>query len=224
MVKLGQHFMVDPRAISRIVECAQLGRGDVVLEVGAGMGMLTRELARFCSVTAIEKDGMMADSLRREFKENHNVRILDGDALKIEWPKFDKCVSNLPYSISKKFIIKLLMQDYDLAVLVLQKEFANKLTAKPGEEDYGTVSVCTQLCAQVEALNRFPRNVFKPQPKVDSSLVRLRSKDILDKGLLEFITNLFQHRNKVVRGDKRVNKLTPREFLTLYRDNTHGLH
>jgi 16S rRNA (adenine1518-N6/adenine1519-N6)-dimethyltransferase len=211
--------MMDSKALAKVIECAQLSDGDVILEVGAGTGALTRELAKVCSVTAIEKDKTLADSLEQEFKGDHSVRILMGDALKIEWPKFNKCVSNLPYSISKKFVLKLLMQEFNLAVLVLQKEFAEKLIVKPGNKNYGVVSVCAQLCAGIEVLDHIPRNVFKPQPKVESALVRLRSEKRLDNGFLEFVTKLFQHRNKVMRGTKRVNQLTPKEFFTLYGDN-----
>lgn len=214
-MRLGQHFMIDAKFLKRVVEAAGLRKSDEVLEVGAGEGALTRLLAERCSVISIERD----KKLVARFKELHpDLPIIEGDALKVEWPEFDKCVSNLPYSISKRFLLKLLQQDFQLAVLVLQEEFAQKLVAEPGGKDYGVVSVCAQLCCDVELLDRVPRNAFKPQPKVDSRIVRLRRRQRLDRGFLRFVTKLFQSRNRRFKG-KRVRDIPPGGFLTLYEGN-----
>jgi len=208
--------MIGERILKRVTDSARLKRGERVLEVGAGEGALTEGLiAGGAKVIAIEKDEELFAVLEGQFPD---CELINADALKIDWPPFDKCVSNLPYSISKKFILKLLQQDFKLAVLVLQKEFAEKLAAKPGDKNYGVVSVCAQLCCEVELLDRIPKNAFKPQPKVESRLVRLTPKEKLDRSFLEFITKAFQRRNKKM-GDKRVSKLAPKEFLTIYQDN-----
>ncbi len=216
MAKLGQHVMVDKRVLERIADSAQIRKGDRVLEIGAGDGILTEELVnRGAHVIAIEIDGRLFESLRARFPSQ---QLINADALRVRWPPFDKCVSNPPYSISKKLILKLLQHNFKLGVLTLQKEFAEKLAAKPGEKKYGVVSVCTQLCCDIELLGRIPRNAFRPQPKVDSRLVRLTTRLRLDTGFLSFVREMFQKRNKKV-GARRVRELRPEDFLTLYQHN-----
>jgi 16S rRNA (adenine1518-N6/adenine1519-N6)-dimethyltransferase len=211
-MKLGQHFMIDGKVLRRVVDCAELEKSDAVLEVGPGKGALTKKLMAKSKVVAIEKDEELVESLKKEIPE---VDIVSGDAMKMAWPPFDKCVSNLPYLISKPFILKLLQHEFELSILVLQKEFAEKLAAVPGSRNYGTVSVCAQLCCRVELLDKIPRNAFKPQPKVESRIVRLRQNRVLDQGLREFITKLFQRRNKK-SGEKRVFQMSPEEIKELY--------
>ncbi len=215
-MRLGQHFMIDKAVLKRVADSARIRSGETVLEVGPGKGALTKELVmRGASVIAIEKDEELFEGLKDRFPEQ---RLINADALKAEWPRFDKCVSNLPYLISKKFILKLLKHDFRLAALVLQNEFAEKLSAEPGSRKYGTASVCAQHCCEIELLDRIPKNAFKPQPKVESRIVRLRQKQRLGEGFLEFITRMFQKRNRK-RGEKRLFQLTPEEFLTLYENN-----
>jgi len=183
-----------------------------VLEIGPGEGALTELLLKRCSVTAIEKDPAFASLLNKKFPE---LKLINADAIKVAWPPFDKCVSNLPYLISKKFLLKLLRHDFKLAVIVLQREFAEKLAAKTGDRAYGVVSVCAQACCGVELLDRIPRNAFRPQPRVESQIVRLRKKAALDEGFIEFVTKTLQNRNKKM-GDKRVRDLSPVELLRIY--------
>lgn len=211
-MRLGQHFMIDEKFLKLVVSAAELESDDMILEIGPGEGALTGLLLEKCSVTAIEKDTELFEKLRDKFS---SMAVLNEDAIKAEWPVFNKCVSNLPYMISKKFFLKLFQHEFDLAVIVVQREFAEKLVAKPGDKDYGVVSVCAQLCSDVELLDKVPRNAFKPQPRVESQLVRLKQTRVLDKGLLEFVTLHFQQRNKLL-GDKRVRELSPNEFLMLY--------
>ncbi len=211
-MRLGQNFMIDEKFLKLVVAAAELKSTDQVLEIGPGEGALTELLLEKCSVTAIEKDSELFDELEDKFP---SMVLLNEDAIKVNWPTFNKCVSNLPYLISKKFFLKLFQNEFDLAVIVVQKEFAEKLVANVGDKDYGVVSVCAQLCCDVELLDKIPRNAFKPQPRVESRIVRMKQTRILDKGLLEFITLHFQQRNKLL-GEKRVRDITPTEFLTLY--------
>jgi len=211
--RLGQHFMIDGKVLKKIVDSAGLKAEDKVLEIGPGEGALTALLAERCRVTAIEKDENLA---KIASKNVPGAKIITADALKVNWPPFDKCVSNLPYLISKKFLLKLLQHDFEMAVLVLQKEFAEKLMAKPGNENYGVVAIFSHACCDVELLDKIPKNAFRPQPHVDSQIVRLRKKAALEKGFLDYVTNLFQRRNKKM-GEKRVSQLTVRELLRLYK-------
>ncbi len=211
--------MIDKQVLGRVVDSAQLKQGERVLEIGPGEGALTELLLRKCSVTAIEKDPAFAGVLNRKFPE---LKLINADAIKVEWPPFDKCVSNLPYLISKKFLLKLLQHDFELAVLVLQREFAEKLGAKPGDRAYGVVSVCAQACCDVELLDKIPRNAFRPQPRVESQIVRLRKKTSLDEGFTGFVTKTLQNRNKKC-GEKRVRDLSPAELLQVYNKGaTHN--
>ena len=206
--------MIDERILDLIVESANLKKGEKVLEIGPGEGALTMRLADKCSVTAIESDDMFIEELELEFPD---VKIINANALKIAWPPFDKCVSNLPYAISKKFILRLIKYDFELAVIVLQKEFAEKLAALPGEKNYGVVSIAVQSCCDIELLEKIPRNAFKPQPKVESELVRLTKKKKVDLQFVDFVSKLFQKRNKKL-GDKRVRDFSPSELLKAYYD------
>jgi 16S rRNA (adenine1518-N6/adenine1519-N6)-dimethyltransferase len=215
MAKLGQHFMIDKQVLGCVVDSAQLEPDERVLEIGPGEGALTELLLKRCSVTAIEKDPAFAGLLNRKFP---GLKLINADAIKVSWPQFDKCVSNLPYLISKKFLLKLLRHDFKLAVLVLQREFAEKLAAKTGDRAYGVVSVCAQACCDVELLDRIPRNAFRPQPRVESQIVRLSKRTTLDEGFIKFVTTTLQNRNKKM-GDKRVRDLSPDELLQIYNGN-----
>lgn len=207
-MKLGQHFMIDEKVLKQVVDSAQLKPGDKVLEIGPGKGALTELLLQKCSVTAIEKDSELFKEIKEKFPD---LDVINADVLKTDWPQFDKCVSNLPYLISKKFLLKLLQHEFELSVIVVQREFAEKLVAKPGSKEYGVVSVCAQSCCDLELLDRIPKNAFKPQPKVESQIVRLKQKEVLNKGFLDFVTLQFQKRNKKV-GEKRVRDFSPEEF------------
>jgi len=229
--------MVDRALADRIVGYAQLGKGkggETVLEIGAGEGMLTQALADAgAKVIAVEKDPILLKRLKeRSGFTGGSITVIGGDALKMEFPRFDKCVSNIPYMISKKLVAKLMRHDFDCIVLTVQKEFAEKLVASPGERDYAAISVLVQVQASVEILETVPKNAFKPQPKVESAVVRIiRGKDMrpIDPGFSDFVARLFQNRKKKVAGlvaaghaiprklgEKRVFQLTPGEFLRLY--------
>ncbi|MBN2517593.1 MAG: ribosomal RNA small subunit methyltransferase A [Candidatus Altiarchaeota archaeon] len=228
--RLDQHFMVDEDALRKICGYAKLEGGDTVLEVGAGQGALTVELSKRAKVIAVEKGGDLSRFLRKRFA-GANVQVVEGDVLKIDLPKFNKFVSNIPYSISKKILLKLIQEDFEVAVLVVQKEVAEKIVAKPGNKRYGVLAVAIQSQAKVEMLDVLPRNVFKPQPRVTSSIVRItRFKEPVEKGFLDFITGIFQQRNKLIRkavdfevggkySGRRVSTLSPDELSEIYSKN-----
>ncbi|MBN2251012.1 MAG: ribosomal RNA small subunit methyltransferase A [Candidatus Altiarchaeota archaeon] len=197
MKKKEPNLMVDEKAIGRICDYALLAGSEKVLEIGAGTGNLTEELAeRSGYVHAIEKDAGLCRILQRRLSGAGNVSITCGDALKTGFPEYDKVVSNLPYAISRKITEKILCNRFDLAVLVYQKEFAEKLTARPGSPGYRFISALAQSCAEMEILEILPPDVFDPKPPVNSSIVRMRQRFIPEGRYVEFLHLLFDHRNK----------------------------
>ncbi|MEM0350725.1 MAG: rRNA adenine N-6-methyltransferase family protein, partial [Archaeoglobaceae archaeon] len=125
-MRLGQHMLVN----RKIARYAELKGSDVVLEVGCGTGNLTAELLKFCKVVGIEKDSRMIEKLRKRFRneiESGRFVLIHGDALKVDFPSFNKFVSNIPYEISSPLIFKLLKYKFEVAIVMLQKEFAQRL-------------------------------------------------------------------------------------------------
>src|SRR3989442_1396718 len=136
---LGQHFLIDERVARRQIERASIREGETVLEVGTGLGVLARIIGtRAGRVIAIEKDRRLADALRAL---GGPIEVVQGDALKVEWPAFDVMVSNLPYRISSPVTFRLLDRPFDRAVLMFQREFAERLIARPGTKDYSRLTV-----------------------------------------------------------------------------------
>jgi len=171
---LGQNFMVDPSIFDKLIKYASLSQLDVVLDVGAGFGFLTRLIAnRSGGVLAVEKDPHVAVVLRDQLKDIANVRFIEGDVLNVAVPRFSKVVSIPPYRISSRLLLWLFDRGFDCAVLVLQKEFAGRLVAAVGSEDYGWLTVVTYWSANVELFDVVPKYMFLPQPKVDSVIVRI---------------------------------------------------
>lgn len=171
---LGQNFMVEPLLYPKLSEYAGLSRTDVVLDAGAGFGFLTKFMAEKAKqVIAVEKDPQIAKVLREQVRGLDNVKVVPGDVLKAELPEFNKVVAIPPYYISSHLVMWLLERNIDCAVLILQREFANRLVAHVGSEDYGWITVIACHDAKVELLEDVPKEVFYPQPEVDSVVVRL---------------------------------------------------
>ena len=171
---LGQNFMVDASVFPKLSDYASLSKADVVLDVGAGFGFLTRFLANKCrEVLAVEKDPKVTAVLREQVKGLDNVKVIEGDVLKAEVPSFSKIVSIPPYQISSRLLLWLFDRSFDCAVLVVQKEFAERLVAAVGSEDYSWLTVATCYRTKVELLNVVPNFMFHPEPEVDSVIVRL---------------------------------------------------
>lgn len=199
--RLGQHYLVDQAIANRQVQYANVGQSDTVLEIGPGLGMLTRILSkRAKKVIAIEMDPATVDYLRNEVK---NVEIVQGDVLKVDLPAFDKIVSNLPFNISSPITFRLLEGKFQEGILMYQKEFAQRLAASKGSSAYSRLTVNTYYRAECEVLETVPRSAFYPQPKVDSSIVRIIPRpppfQVADENhFLRLVKALFNHRRKQI--------------------------
>ncbi|KAL3994306.1 ribosomal RNA small subunit methyltransferase A [Acanthocheilonema viteae] len=175
----GQHVLKNPGIVNAIIEKSAIKATDTVFEVGSGTGNLTVALmAKAKKVIACEIDQRMIAELKKRVigtSYQQKLEVKQGDVIKMEWPFFDVCVANLPYQISSPFVFKMLLQRPlpRYAVLMFQKEFADRLIAKPGSKLYCRLSVNVQFLAQVEHLMRVKRTEFRPPPKVDSAVVRI---------------------------------------------------
>lgn len=205
--RLGQNFMVNPSIFHLMADYACVTENDTVLDVGAGMGFLTKFLAKKCKkVLAVEFDAKLAKTLREQLKTNQNVEIIEGNVLKVTIPQFNKVVSIPPYNISSQLLSWLFNKKFECAVMILQKEFARRLVAPIGSEEYGWLTVITYYNAEVELLDEVPNWMFYPQPEVDSIIVRLKPKKpspfmVKDEKLLQKIAQfLFNRRNRKVRN------------------------
>jgi 16S rRNA (adenine1518-N6/adenine1519-N6)-dimethyltransferase len=208
--RLGQHFLADPRILARIADALGAGPSDTVLEIGPGPGGLTGALARRAGhVVAIEKDPDLVPSLQTRFS---NVRIIEGDALELDWhslvPPSFLVAGNIPYNITSPLLDKALLPPRPRRIVFLvQKEVADRVTARPGTSEYGALSIGVQAVATAEPLFVVPAGAFQPRPRVDSAVLRLVRRDeplIADAERESFralVVGLFGFRRKqILRG------------------------
>lgn len=194
--KLGQNFLIKRGIVDEIVHAAEITVGEPVLEVGPGIGTLTQGLAQSgADVTAIELDRRLLEVLDTTLASYDNVRIIHGDVLKLDVPtimnhKPFKVVANLPYYITTPIIMSLLERKLPIErlVVMVQKEVALRMIAKPGTKDYGALSVAVQYYTEPDIVLDVPPKSFLPAPAVTSSVIRcvLRDKppvDVIDEKL-----------------------------------------
>ncbi len=201
----GQNYLIDSNILSKIVDYAELSSDDTVLEIGAGIGTLTIPLAKHAQkVIAMEQDQKIAAVLEKRLQDLNilNVEVLVADAVKIDFPPFNKVVSNLPYKISSPITFKLLEYDFDFAVLMYQLEFAERMVAKPGDSNYSRLSLMLHFCAEVEMLFEVSKYAFFPNPKISSAVIKLipNRKAEIDEFFVKTSRALFQHKKKKVRN------------------------
>jgi len=207
----------NPGIVDKIVKKSGVKATDVVLEIGPGTGNLTMQLLEKCKkVIAIELDPRMVAELQKRTCGSplaKKLQIIQGDFLKTPLPFFNLCVANIPYQISSPLVFKLLTHrpQFRSAVLMFQKEFADRITAKPGSSLFCRLSINCQLLAKTQHLLKVDRKNFKPPPNVDSAVVLIQPYQppppvnfIEWDGLIRL---LFQRRNKTIRATLNTKKV-----------------
>lgn len=213
---LGQNFLADENILKKIIESASLDPEDMVLEIGPGIGALTFAISnRVNKIAAVEIDKSLIPLLDKVLKGRDNVIVIHGDILKTNLKELEemyfqnkpfKVIANLPYYITSPIIMNLLESNLniDLMVFTLQKEVAQRLTASPGNKDYGAITVAINYYCQAEIITYVSKNVFMPRPNVDSAIVRLiireqppvevENKDIF----FNLVKTVFRYRRKTL--------------------------
>jgi 16S rRNA (adenine1518-N6/adenine1519-N6)-dimethyltransferase len=193
--RLGQHYLADRRVVDSIVSSAGIRRGERVLEIGTGRGILSKELAGLgASFEAYEIDPEN-HAATLEALEGAEATVRLGDAFAAE-PSFDVLVSSLPYSRSADFIEWIARVPYSRAVVLLQADFVAKVTAVPGSRGYRAVSAITQISSHVAVLAMVPRGAFTPPPKVGSALVSFKPSRRMTRGEVALVKRLFSLRRR----------------------------
>jgi 16S rRNA (adenine1518-N6/adenine1519-N6)-dimethyltransferase len=214
--ELGQHFLVDENILGVIGRLAELDPADVVLEIGPGLGVLTRYLApRVAHVHAVELDASLEPYLR---ELGDNVTLHLGDALRLDLaaaaPGARKLVANLPYNIATPLIVESLdgLPELELWCVMVQREVADRLFARPSTKAYGAVSVLMQLATERVGFHPVSRTVFRPPPNVASALVAFRRTDLPADfpRLKRVVTAAFAHRRKTLPNSLELAGLTSR--------------
>lgn len=213
--ELGQHFLVDQNILGVIGRLAELDPADVVLEIGPGLGVLTRYLAaRVAQVHAVEIDRSLAQRLS---DLPPNVELELGDALAVDLTRFrpTKLVSNLPYSVATPVVVESLdrLPTLQLWCVMVQREVADRFFAAPGTKSYGAVSVLVQLAAKRTGFHAVSRTVFRPRPNVDSALLAFRRKARPEpwRDLKRLVEAGFAHRRKTLPNSLQLTRLAERE-------------
>ena len=214
--KFGQNFLIDNRVLGRIMDAAEIGKDDCVIEVGPGIGTMTQYLAeRAREVVAVEIDKMLIPILEDTLSAYGNVTVLNEDILKVDIGALVqernhgqpvKLVANLPYYITTPIIMGLLESDVPIEsiTVMVQKEVAERMQAKPGTKDYGALSLAVQYYANAEVVANVPQNCFIPRPQVGSAVIRLTCYEkppveVKDAGLMfAVIRAVFNQRRKTM--------------------------
>ena len=183
---LGQNFLIDPLVLQRIIDAAELTKDDCALEIGPGIGTMTEALSEAAGqVVAVELDNRLIPILAENLRGRENVTVIHGDILKTDLRALSeeycggrplKAVANLPYSVTTPALLRLLADDAPIlsATLMVQKEVAERMMAKPGTKAYGALSLAVQYRAEISVAANVPRNCFIPRPEVDSQVVHLK--------------------------------------------------
>lgn len=233
---LGQNFLIDQNILDNIVDGANVSEGDCIIEVGPGIGSLTQNIAeRADSVLAVEIDKTLIPILKETLGAYPNVEVINEDVLKLDLHKLIeekfpgrtvKVIANLPYYVTTPIIMKFLEEKVPVKSLtiMIQKEVADRMQAGPGTKDYGALSIAVQYYSNPKILLKVPPSVFIPQPKVESTVIRL---DILDTPkvsveredlFFSLVKDAFGKRRKTLlnalsTGDLKLEKSLLREVL-----------
>jgi 16S rRNA (adenine1518-N6/adenine1519-N6)-dimethyltransferase len=217
--ELGQHFLVDENILGVIGRLANLAAEDVVLEIGPGLGVLTRYLAdRVRHVHAVELDRSLEPKLREAFAESPSVELRFADALRLDPATLDppptKLVANLPYNVATPIVAESLdgLPSVEHWTVMVQREVADRFFASPGTKAYGAVSVLVQLVAERTGFHPVARTVFRPRPNVDSALVAFRRSELpADFASVKRVVGAaFAHRRKTLPNSLELSGLATR--------------
>ena len=218
--ELGQHFLVDENILGVIGRLADLQPDDVVLEIGPGLGVLTRYLAeRVAHVTAVEIDHSLEPRLREQLRSAANVELVFGDALGLDLAALEpppaKLVANLPYNVATPIVVESLdgLPSVERWCVMVQREVADRFFARPATKAYGAVSVLVQLVAERTGFHPVSRTVFRPRPNVDSALVAFARRE-LPRGYSQIkrvVQASFAHRRKTLGNSLALAGVATRE-------------
>ncbi|MFB6217081.1 MAG: 16S rRNA (adenine(1518)-N(6)/adenine(1519)-N(6))-dimethyltransferase RsmA [Candidatus Aenigmatarchaeota archaeon] len=217
-----QIFLADEDMQKEFIGYADLERDDTVLEIGAGIGNLTEHIyTQVDEVIAVEKDPRLATVLRHY--EFPNVSVVNKDIMRLDLDEmdFNKVVSNLPYSVSTPMTFRLIRNSWETAVLIYQKEFAERMVAGPGGMDYSRLSLAINYYCYSELLTEIPSDNFYPEPETDSAAVRLKKKDVEEKDVefWKIVKGAFQHKRKKVKNAMK----DASQFLGVDEDRIKGV-
>ena len=226
--KLGQHFLNSKSIAEKIISEANISQNDVVLEIGTGLGILTPLLCKDAKkVISIDVDKDLIEEAKKNFSKIHNLTLKYGDGFKTK-DRFTIFVSNLPYSKSKDAIEWLATTPFSHGVIMVQKEFAEKLLAT-STKNRRAVSVVANHTLEINNIFKVGKKNFTPNPKVDSVILKIIKKNSIEKDLIEILNKIFSYRRKKISNilkqfgketslDKRLDDLSIEEIVTLGKE------
>jgi len=229
--RLGQHFLVDPNILDKVIRTAQVGKEDVILEVGPGLGGMTLALAHDAKkVIAIEVDTKIVAILKEKVAGHRNIEVMESDILKVDFKQFFgmeghpiKVVANLPYQISTPLLFRFIesKEAFSTFTLMLQKEVAERIVAPPGRKEYGPLSIFVQLFLDVSIRFHIKPSAFFPPPRVESAVVHMvwKEKPMIETNDEEWFKRVvracFGHRRKTLMNALRHSELSIPESIGL---------
>ncbi len=223
---LGQHFLISNSIAKSIVNFAKIAKEDTILEVGTGKGILTQLLCENAKqVISVEKDPILYSQAKESFSHIQNLVLERGDAFKKN-TEFTIFVSNLPYSESRTCIEWLVQREFKRAIIMVQKEFAQKLVTKKGGKERRAISVIASYCFDIKNLMDVKNTNFRPPPQVDSVIISVIPKHILSSEIVRTVNKLFSFKRKTVRhigkkmgldidSDKRLEEIPEGEIIEI---------
>ena len=222
--RLGQHFLKSGTVARKVVDSAVITKKDVVLEIGTGHGILVPLLCEKAKkVISIESDYVLYKNTKEKFSDINNLELENTDGFKTN-ESFTVFVSNLPYSKSRKAMEWLIQKKYLRAVVMVQKEFYEKLTAKG--KNRKAISILVNYSNEIEKISNVSKNNFNPPPKVDSVVIKLTRKKTLSKELIQTVNRLYSYKRKnlqnilkqfgrKIESNKRLEDLSSEEIINI---------
>jgi 16S rRNA (adenine1518-N6/adenine1519-N6)-dimethyltransferase len=230
---LGQHMLKDVRIVEELIKAAEITENEIVYEAGTGEGTLTNELCkRAKSVVSFEIDrGLFEKSCSELMSSFLNLELINGDLFEFPYFVFDVFISNLPYSRSRDALQWLALQKFNRAILTVQKEFADKLQAKPGDENYRSITVISQHCFTIKELFHVSKGSFDPEPDVESTAIKLVPRKPvfpITRATIKNLNLLFSYRKRKTlsvlkkynckidfEGKERIDELQPVQLMNI---------